>query len=158
MIEKSGWRENEPNRKTIIFEAEWNGEGDIPADSLLIRNNGECPENVVKRIRAHYQKLKEAIAEGKHLNTHFADHKKWADVWQKAIENGFMPDFSDVEEFAGYVYLKQGATLTAPKLVKVSGYVYLKQGATLTAPKLVEVSGCVDLQQGATLTAPKLKR
>jgi RNase P/RNase MRP subunit p29 len=48
---------NKPNRKPVIFEAEWNGEGEIPADGSLIRNSGECPERLTKRIRAHYLKL-----------------------------------------------------------------------------------------------------
>lgn len=58
---------NEPNRKTVIFEAEWNGQGDLPPDTKLIRNIGECPERLVKKIRDHYIKLKEALVNGKHL-------------------------------------------------------------------------------------------
>jgi hypothetical protein len=56
---------------------------------------------------------------------------------------------------SGYVYVREGATFTAPALVK-SGYVYVSKGATFTAPALVEVSGYVDVSKGATFTAPKL--
>ena len=43
-------------------------------------------------------------------------------------------------------------------LVDVTGWLYVSEGATLTAPALVEVKGWLDVREGATLTAPNLKR
>lgn len=51
MIDKAGWRVNQPNRAPINFEAEWNCEGDMPKEGEFIRNFGECPELLVKKIR-----------------------------------------------------------------------------------------------------------
>ena len=129
---------NKPNRQPVIFEAEWNGEGDVPSDTILIRQCGECPKPLAKRIRAHYHKLKEALTEGKHLGKkgYFSNHEKYADVWTAAMSRGHMPDFSEVETFSGSVDVREGATLTAPALAEVSGSVVVREGATLTAPKL----------------------
>ena len=158
MVAASGWRENEPNRKVLVFEAEWNGAGEMPGDSRLVKSNfGECPDKVIKAIRKHCLKLKEALSEGKHFDKYFADAKVWGDVWTAAMRNGQNIDFSEVTEFTVSIYVRQGATLTAPKLAK-SGSIDVQQGATLTAPELKEVSGSIYVRQGATLTAPKLKR
>ena len=40
-------------RKAITFEAEWDGDGELPANAKLIRNIGDCPERLVKKIREH---------------------------------------------------------------------------------------------------------
>ena len=146
-------------RRAITFEAEWSGDGDLPPDTQLIRDFGECPERLVKKIRDHYIKLKEAVQQGKHLGQdgYFCDPNKWADVWSVAMQNGFQPEFSNVVTFPGSVYVRESATLTAPALTEVSGYVDVREGATLTAPKLTK-SGSVYVREGATLTAPKLKR
>jgi hypothetical protein len=63
--------------------------------------------------------------------------------------------FKKLTEVSGSVYVRQGATFTAPALTK-SGYVDVQEGATFTAPALTEVSGYVDVQEGATFTAPAL--
>lgn len=81
MIEEAGWRVNQPNRVAIVFEAEWGGRGDLPSDSKLIRNDGECPEQVVKAVRRHYKYLSECLNAGKHLDCYFSDLEKYADVW-----------------------------------------------------------------------------
>src|SRR5579859_2435383 len=73
MVQASSWRDNEPNRQTLIFEAEWNGQGEMPSPSRLIRNSGECPERVVNAIMRHYTKLSEALKFGKWFEKYFAD-------------------------------------------------------------------------------------
>ena len=105
MINKVGWRVNEPNRKAIVFEVEWNGRGAMPSDTKLIRQCGECPEPLVKRIREHYRKLAETLKTGKHLLTYFADIEKWSDVWSKVTslpENVKFP-----ETVSGGLYLRE---------------------------------------------------
>jgi hypothetical protein len=176
MIEAAGWKDNQPNRQTVVFEAEWSGEGKLPEAGAIIRNSGECPERLTRSIMSHYRKLKEALSEGKHLGRdgYFRDHKTWADVWRSAMHNGHMPDFTDVKEFSGYVNIEQGGSLTAPVLAKCGdvsiaqggsltapvlakcGYVSIAQGGSLTAPVLAKC-GCVSIAQGGSLTAPKLK-
>jgi hypothetical protein len=136
MIKAAGWKENQPNRKIQIFEAEWDGVGDLPSDTRLIRNFGECPEKVRNQIRKHYQKLKEAITEGKHFDLYFADTEKWADVWNRAIANG--------------------VAVTLPKVFK--GHLDVSGSAKLDAPALTEVGGSLDVSGSAKLDAPKLKR
>ena len=59
-------------------------------------------------------------------------------------------------EVSGSVYVREGATFTAPALAK-SGSVYVREGATFIAPALTEVSGSVDMREGATFTAPVLE-
>jgi hypothetical protein len=124
MIQVAKWRTNEPNRKVTVFEAEWDGQGDIPSDSRLIRNNGECPERLVSRIRSHYVKLKEAIETGKHLDGYFSDLAKYGDVWahvKKLPDNVTFP-----EKMSGSLDLSSLKTLpdnvTFPK---ECGYLYL---------------------------------
>lgn len=138
MIENAGWRHNEPNKTVRVFEAEWNGDGEVPSCGSFVCNSGECPERLMTAIRQHYLRLKECLATGKHIQPgeYFADHKKWADVWSKAMERGFMPDFSKVVEFRGDVIVAQGGSLTAPVLKEVGGHVRVEQGGSLTAPKL----------------------
>jgi hypothetical protein len=43
-------------------------------------------------------------------------------------------------------------------LVEVTGWLYIHDGATLTAPALVEVTGGLYICDGATLNAPALAR
>ena len=43
-------------------------------------------------------------------------------------------DFSELSEVSGYVYVREGATFSAPVLSEVSGYVYVREGATFSAP------------------------
>jgi len=125
---------NLPNRKAVIFEAEWNGEGELPSDSKLIRNIGECPDRLVKKIRDHYIKLKEALATGKHLSDYFSDTKKYSDVWNKAIA------------------IANGVPVVLPKVFH--GNLYVDGSAKLDA--LTEVGG--DLSVYGELNAPKLQR
>jgi hypothetical protein len=122
MIEEAGWRDNEPNRAINIFEAEWNGEGELPGNAKLIRNIGECPEQLVRRIRSHYTKLKEAITDGKHFDFYFSDTEKWADVWNRAIANGVAVVMPKV--FGGNLYVSGTAKLDA--LTEVGGKPYKK--------------------------------
>jgi len=146
-------------RPTTTFEAEWNGEDKIPSDTRLIRNIGECPDRLVKKIRDHYTKLKEALETGKHIQPggYFGDVAKYEDVWSAAMRKGHALDFSEVVEFTGSVDVRQGATFTAPKLTK-AGSVDVREGATFTAPELTEVAGSVYVCEGATFTAPVLAK
>ena len=84
-IEAAGWRVNEPNRTIIVFEAEWDGEGEFPADGKLIRNLRDCPDMLVEAIRRHYAKLREALDAGKHVTgAGYFCAEKWLDVLEKA--------------------------------------------------------------------------
>ena len=153
-ITEAGWRDNEPNRRTLIFEAEWDGIGEIPESSQLIRNNGECPERLEKAIREHYRRVKEAITTGKYLDSTFADTKKFADVWNKAIANGVSVEIPAV--FHGDLYVYGSAKLDA--LTEVGGYLRVYGSAKLDAPALTKVGGDLYVYGSAKLDAPKLKK
>lgn len=174
-IIKAGWRDNEPNRKTVNFEAEWDGEGEMPENNNLIRNFEECSEKLANRIREHYIKLSEAITTGKWLDSYFKDIDTWRDVWAKAIEKGVfvkLPevweggltitkntkvDVSNLTKVSKHLYLYEGAQLTAEKLTEVGGYLCLYKEAQLTAEKLTKIGGSLNLYEEARLNAPKLK-
>jgi len=145
---------NQPNRKPIIFEAEWGGDGEQPADSLLIRNRDECPEALVAKIRDHYSLVKKAITTGEHLHTYFRDTKKWSDVWSKAIRDGVQVILPSV--FDGDLYLFAWAKLNAPNLTKVGGDLRVYGGAKLNAPKLTSVGGALYVDGAVKL--PSLAR
>jgi hypothetical protein len=157
MIKVAGWKANQPNRQTVIYEAEWSGEGDMPPVEKLIRNSDECPEKVQESVKNHYGKLQEAIQAGKHLdaNGYFKDASRWYDVWSNAMQKGHMPDFQNVTSFASYVTVLRGATFHAPVLAEVASYVIVAQGATFQAPALAK-AGEVRVEQGATFHAPVL--
>ena len=113
-IQEAGWRENEPNRRINVFEAEWNGIGEMPPDSKLIRNSDECPEKLVKAIRSHYIKLNEALTTGKHvLAGGYFSSEKWLDVLVAAVANGMSVAFP--ERVGGSLYL--GGLTSAKGLV-----------------------------------------
>jgi len=145
---------NLPNRQPVIFEAEWNGEGDVPSDGTLIRNNGECPDRLTKKIRDHYIKLKEAITTGKHFDGYFKDTKKWADVWCRAIANNVPIQLPAV--FHGNLTVYGSAKLDAPALTEVGGNLYVYASAKLDAPALTEVGGYLTVDGSAKLDAPAL--
>lgn len=92
----AGPLENKPNLKLVMFEAECSEErllGCSDVDSIkssIIRNFNECPEPLVKKIVNHYERVKEAITDGKHLTPvgYFADTNKYNDVWNCAIARG----------------------------------------------------------------------
>ena len=124
-IKEAGWRDNEPNRKINVFEAEWNGEGEMPPDSKLIRNIGECPEKLVKAIRKHYTKLAEALSSGKHvLAGGYFVSEKWVDVLL-AVAAKKMP-VAFPENVGGHLDLSgltSAKDLVLPK--SVGGHLYL---------------------------------
>ena len=149
--------ENEPNRKVVVFECEWNLEGEMPPPDKLIRNIGECPERLVKMITRHYAAAQKAVTTGEGLNQNgiFSDQRKWTDLYQAAMRRGSPVEL--VGEFPGYVIVKQGGTLNVPALESVAGDVRVAQGGTLNAPALTK-AGYVIVAQGGTLNAPKLNR
>ena len=151
MIDQAGWGNNKPNRKVVVFEAEWSGEGDLPSDGALIRNSGECPERLTNRIRSHYQKLKEALSEGKHLSTYFKDTKVFCDVWNMAIQRGAPVTLPRV--FKGSLAVYGSAKLDAPALTEVGGYLDVYGSAKLDAPALTEVGGYLAVSGSAKLDA-----
>ncbi len=120
--------ENKPHQKPVIFEAECSAEKLIATadiDSIkagIIRNFGECPEPLVRKIVTHYQRVREALINGKHLNNYFADTKKWADVWGEAIANNAPVIFPEV--FEGSLAVHGSASLDAPQLKEVGGKPY----------------------------------
>ncbi len=123
--------ENKPNQKTILFECEWDGKGRVPADDKLIRYLGECPEPLVKKIKAHYAKLAECLATGKHLDGYFKNFEKYSDVWIQAVVHGRGVTFP--EKMSGSLYLSALTTLpegvTFPE--KMSGSLDLRALTTL---------------------------
>ena len=168
--------ENKPNSKTVVFEAEWNLEGEQPAPTKLIRNIGECPERLVKMITRHYAAAQKAVTTGEGLNQKgiFSDQRKWTDLYQAAMRRGSPVEL--VGEFpgdvivahggtlnvpaltkAGYVIVEQGGTLNVPALESVAGYVIVAQGGTLNVPALESVAGYVIVEQGGTLNVPALE-
>ena len=64
--------------------------------------------------------------------------------------------YTYLTEVSGSIYIRQGATFTAPALTK-SGYIDISEGATFTAPALTEVSGYIYIRQGATVNTPHTK-
>ena len=88
--EMAGDLKNGPNRKPVIFEAEWNGLGEIPKPEKLIRNYDECPPKLVEKIVQHYQALSGALKDGKgcEVGGYFADIEKWYDVWSAILKAG----------------------------------------------------------------------
>jgi hypothetical protein len=137
--EMAGDLKNQPNRKPILFEAEWDGEGELPPDNKLIRNHAECPPRLAKMILAHYVKVKEAMTTGKHLSGdgYFADTKKWCDVWNSAIAKGITVVLPRV--FNGNLAVSGSAKLDA--LTKVGGNLAVHGSAKLDAPNLKTVNG-----------------
>ena len=150
--------ENEPNRKVVVFECEWNLEGEMPPPATLIRNIGECPDRLVTMIERHYRAAHTAVTTGKGLSQTgiFSDQTKWCDLYQAAMRHGSPVEL--VGEFPGYMIVEQGGTLNVPALESVAGYVRVEQGGTLNVPALESVAGDVFVEQGGTLNAPKLKR
>ena len=60
--------------------------------------------------------------------------------------------YENLTEVIGWLYIREGATLTAPALTEVTGGLYIREGATLTAPALTEVIGGLYIREGATIT------
>ena len=145
---------NKPNRRPVIFEAEWDGKGPLPPDSVLIRQCDECPERLKNMIRSHYEKLKEALTGGKHLTPdgYFGDTLKYADVWSAAIEAGVPVTLPAV--FRGDLDVAGAATLDAPALTEVGGDLVVHDSAHLVA--LTAVGGDLAVAGAATLDAPAL--
>ena len=92
-------------RPTTTFEAEWDGCGDLPSDTKLIRNFRECPERLVKKIRDHFIKLKEALRSSKHLSKggYFSDYEKYSDVFAKLTS---LPENVTFPKECGYLDLR----------------------------------------------------
>jgi hypothetical protein len=110
MIEAAGWKNNEhaPAISATVFEAEWDGKGQLPPDGRLVRNSGECPEKLMAAIRRHYEKLHDFLESGKDWK-YFCDFAKWADVWgslKSLPDNVQFPDSID-----GNLYLRSLASL-----------------------------------------------
>ena len=86
----AGSLENKPNRQCVIYEAECSADTlkrtkDIDAiKPKIIRNFGECPEPLVRKIVTHYQRVRESLLTGNGLDSHFSDMSKWSDVWANA--------------------------------------------------------------------------
>ena len=132
-----GWRENEPNKRPVFVEAEWDGEGEYPGADKITRvpAGEELTAAQRKRIDSHYSALASIL---KNRRPTFEQLLYWnkpafSDVlsrlWVETIPE-------EITEWTGSLDVQQGATLTAPALTKVTGYLYVQQGATLTAPKL----------------------
>ena len=142
----AGSLENKPNRKPIIFEVECSAEKLAACSSVddikssIIRNFGECPPPLVLKIVRHYQFVKEALVDGRHLcdGGYFSDTKKYSDVWCKAIALGVHVTMPAV--FDGNLYVYGSAKLDAPELKEVGGNLYVSGSAKLDAPLLKTVN------------------
>ena len=105
---------NKPNSQTRIFEAECSKERLIATPDIdtikssIIRNYGECPEQLVRKIVSHYKKVREALVSGKYLNDYFADMSKWSDVWANVTT---LPDNVKFPSKCGYLDLRSLTTL-----------------------------------------------
>jgi hypothetical protein len=159
-------------RKAITFEAEWDGEGDLPSDAKLIRNIGECPERLVKKLRDHYIKLQAALTTGKFLEEggYFGDTAKWCDVWNAALAKGAPVKLPAVfrgnlkvygsakldalTQVGGDLDVSGSAKLDAPALTEVGGHLVVSGSAKLDA--LTQVGGNLDVYGSAKLDAPAL--
>jgi hypothetical protein len=158
----AGRIENKPNRRPVIFEGECSAEkllrcSDIEAiKSSIIRNFGECPELLVRKMVSHYQKVKEALTDGSHLapDGYFGDTKKYADVWNAAINRNVPVTLPAI--FGGDLFINSSAKLDAPALAEVGGYLYINSSAKLDAPALAEVGGDLSINSSAKLDAPAL--
>lgn len=123
---------NLPNRQPIIFEAEWDGVGELPPNNRLIRNFSERPEELVTRIRLHYVRLKQAITEGRHFDHYFGDTEKWSDVWNQAIHNGICIQLPTI--FEGDLHIYEWSSAGASALATVGGNLRVYGTASLDAP------------------------
>ena len=107
MIEKCGWRVNQPNAKTLIFEFECKEEillSDcdlFEKASSLIRNFGECPESLVKKFVAQAVKIRAFLKEEKG-GEFFTDWEKWGDVLAKCSK---LPENVTFPKECGYLDL-----------------------------------------------------
>ena len=173
----AGKLENKPNRKPVMFEAEASAEKLLTCvavddiKSSIIRNYGECPEQLVRKIVAHYQKLKEALTDGSHLESYFAEDK-YCDVWNKVIEGGIAVTLPAT--FRGNLAVSGSAKLDATALTevggnltvygsdklakldaltKVGGNLAVSGSAKLDAPELTEVGGYLNVYGSAKLDA-----
>ena len=176
----AGKLENKPNRKPVMFEAEASAEKLLTCvavddiKSSIIRNYGECPEQLVRKIVAHYQKLKEALTDGSHLESYFAEDK-YCDVWNKVIERGGIA-VTLPATFRGNLAVSGSAKLDATALTevggnltvygsdklakldaltKVGGNLAVSGSAKLDAPELTEVGGYLNVYGSAKLDALK---
>ena len=129
MIEKCGWRVNQPNAKTLIFEFECKEEillSDcdlFEKASSLIRNFGECPESLVKKFVAQAVKIRAFLKEEKG-GEFFTDWEKWGDVLAKCSK---LPENVTFPKECGYLDLnglkELPENVTFPE--KIGGYLDL---------------------------------
>ena len=146
MIEKAGWKANEPLRKVVVFEAEWDGQGEIPSAAKLLKNNvSECPVQVERAIVKYYGKLKGFLETGRDWKF-FGDLAKFADVWQrlKVLPPGVVfPKECGSLDLRGLTSLPQGVVFP-----KECGYLYL-MGLTSLPQGVVfpaKIGGYLDLR------------
>ena len=155
MIEAAGWRVNEPNRKTVVFEAEWDGVGDVPPAEKLIKNNREeCPELVKKAVLKHYTALRDVLV-GKGDWRRFADFEKDSDVWARLTSLPAGVVFP--EKISGSLYLPSLSSLPAGVVfpAKISGSLDLSRLTSLPEGVVFpeKIGGYLDLSRLTSLPA-----
>ena len=154
MIEKAGWKVNQPNAAIVVFEAEWNGIGEVPPITKLIRNSGECPTQVERAVIEHYTKLRDFLASGKDWK-YFSVFEKYADVWArlKVLPQGVVfPKDCGYLNLSGLTSLPQGVVFPE----KIGGSLYLS-GLTSLPQGVVFPKDCGYLDLRGDLKA-QLKR
>ena len=149
MISAAGWRENQPNRVPVVFEAELDlsncKEADLQNPAKWIRNFGECPERLVTAIVRHYRRVWLALNGGSELMQYFSDVEKWMDIWSRI--KSLPRNVTFPKEISGS--LNMSALTTLPENVtfpEKCGYLYLR--ALTTLPENVtfpEKCGSLDL-------------
>ena len=143
MIKTAGWRDNEPNRPTLVFEFEAKldvllSDCDLSEKaSSLIRNYGECPPQLVRKFVSEASRVRNALKNG--IKPGDFCTKLFSDVWNNAIAQNVPVELPEV--FEGYLDVYGSAKLDAPALKEVGGYLDVSGSAKLDAPALKSVNG-----------------
>ena len=146
MIDAAKWRVNEPNKRAVVFEAEWDCQGEIPAVAKLLKHNAsECPPQVERAVVKYYKALQECILNGDHWKD-FSEFVKFSDVWarMRVLPQGVVfPKECGYLDLGGLTSLPQGVVFP-----KECGYLYL--GGLTSLPQGVvfpeKISGYLDLR------------
>ena len=125
MIDAAKWRVNEPNKRAVVFEAEWDCQGEIPAVAKLLKHNAsECPPQVERAVVKYYKALQECILNGDHWKD-FSEFGKFSDVWarMRVLPQGVVfPKECGYLDLGGLTSLPQGVVFPE----KISGYLDLR--------------------------------
>ena len=143
MIETCRWKENQPQGKTLVFEFEAKlavllSDCDLTEKaSSLIRNFGECPDQLVRKFISNAIRVRKALKQG--IKPGDFCTIKYSDVWNQTIAQNAPVELPEV--FEGNLDVSGSAKLDAPALKEVGGYLDVSGSAKLDAPALKTVNG-----------------